>query len=166
VRILEGDARQAHPESMMNRNAMIAAAMALALPAKPVLACAMVSVPTPGRVIAAEAPAAAVTHAAPLFMPVAMVPVAARESGAVALAVQQREAVASLLRKAGSTPAEAQRQAGQLTADDLAVLAANPKMVQPAGEMDELTKNLIWALVIAGVVVAIVIAADGYISIN
>ena len=151
----------------MNRRPIIAAALALLLPVKPVFAWAMMPAQGPSYVVAVNAPFVLATHAAPPLLPVALIAIPVIEPDAAAPAIQQQRAiVASLLLETGCDQAEAQRQARQLTAEDLAVLAANPRMIQKAGEMDELTKNLIWALVIAGVVVAIVIAADGSISVN
>ena len=91
-----------------------------------------------------------------VFAPVALVPL---ES----LALQeQREIIAGQLIDLGREADAARGMAAELTADDLAVLLANPKMMRKAGAIDV----IIWALLIAGVVVALVIAADGSILVS
>lgn len=131
---------------------LIAALLVLMFPAQPLLAITTLH--------AARAEANGWTGS---FVPVAFVPLAALSP---AMLEQSRSAIAAQLVKIGYAAEQAQRMSGELTPDDLAVLLANPKMMQKAGEMDAVTKNIIIALIVAGVVVGIVIAANGSININ
>jgi hypothetical protein len=76
----------------------------------------------------------------------------------------ERAEVARQLVSLGYDPAEADRAAGELTDEDIAVLLGNPKMMQTAGE----SPNLTAAFIIGGVIVAgvIILAANGSGSIS
>lgn len=68
----------------------------------------------------------------------------------------QRESIAHILIALGEADDAAHQMANELTAEDLAVLLANPKMMQRAGDLGV----IIAAVVIVGVVVALLILAD------
>jgi hypothetical protein len=145
---------------------LIAVVLAFALPVQPVVALPFLSQRHTSVALAmlpacADLPPMSLPCSA--LMPITLVPIGVVPSSAFD---EQRGTIAGQLVELGYAAEVAQQMASELTPNDLAVLLGNPKMMQKAGEMDELTKNVIWALVIAGIVVAIVIAADGSISIN
>jgi hypothetical protein len=140
-----------------SRQRLIAAIMAIALPGAPVL-----SRPLPQPCEAVAAPEVVALSMTPIAassltdLPAVLVPL-------TALAVEdQRSIIAQQLESLGRPTDVAQQMAGELTADDLEVLLANPKMMQRAGEIDV----IIWALLVAGVVVALVIAADSAVVVS
>lgn len=65
----------------------------------------------------------------------------------------------------GVDPVVAAEQVALLTAEDLAVLAAHPAMLQPAGNPAAHQRNLILGLLLAGAIVGLAIASDGSSSI-
>ena len=82
------------------------------------------------------------------FVPVASLPTATLES--------QRGAISEILVALGSDEVRAREMSTQLTAEDLAVLLANPRMMQKAGD----AVLIIGALLVVGVIVALVLMAD------
>jgi len=119
------------------------------------MACsAMLVVPDVARA-AAAAPSATVTDAAP--------PAPAARDDAPLNVVAARLQVMDQLIDFGRPPEEARRIAAALTADDLAVLAANPAMMQAAGEANaQMTSLIIAGLVIGGLVVLLIAADSGF----
>jgi hypothetical protein len=89
-------------------------------------------------------------------LPAALVPLTALAIG------EQRQIIAQQLESLGRAANTARNMADELTAEDLAVLLANPKMMQKAGEIDV----IVWAIIVVGVVVALVIAAEGTVIVN
>ena len=85
--------------------------------------------------------------------PVALVPVTALSAAAIET---QRGAIAQIMIELGEGEDRARQAAMELTADDLAVLLANPKMMQKAGDL----ALIVGALIIVGVIVALVVLAD------
>jgi hypothetical protein len=144
---------------------LIAVVLAFALPVQPLVALPFLSQRHTSVALAMPACDKSPPMSLPFsaFIPVMLVPIGVVPSSALD---EQRGTIAGQLVELGYAADVAQQMASELTPNDLAVLLDNPRMMQKAGEMDELTKNVIWALVIAGIVVAIVIAADGSISIN
>ncbi|MBT8486565.1 MAG: hypothetical protein HKO59_14080 [Phycisphaerales bacterium] len=65
------------------------------------------------------------------------------------------------LQRLGRDIAAAAQVAAELTPDDLAVLFANPKMMQPAGEYSAQSANLMAALLLLGGIIALAAASDG-----
>ena len=81
--------------------------------------------------------------------------------------VHQRAIIAVQLVALGDTPSCGKDAAGRLTAEDLAVLLANPLMMQRAGALNELQLSyVLGAVVIGGIVALIVFADSGFIIIN
>ncbi len=139
------------------RTRTLAAALAFSLPAQTLLvqrpSAALAPAPACNSITLPIAPMV-VSHTA--LSPAVLVPLTALSPD------EQRHIIAGQLIELGRDNAAAQQMAGELTPDDLAVLLANPKMMQKAGAIDV----VIWALIIAGVVVAIVVAAEGTIVVN
>jgi len=157
-----------------HRARSIAAILTVALTTQPLLAWPAL------RRLEARAPA---PPSAPAFIAIAVAPTpangaAARPSpyfpiayaplavAAPALLQEQRSTIAERLIALGYAPDAAVRMTAELTPDDLAVISANPKMMQKAGEMDDAAWNIVIALIVAGVVVGIVIAANGSIHVH
>jgi hypothetical protein len=132
-------------------------AMALLLPAQPLLAAHRAPQPTVNAadaiVVSSVVP---VTASLATDLPAALVPLTALAIG------EQRQIIAQQLESLGRAANTARNMADELTAEDLAVLLANPKMMQKAGEIDV----IVWAIIVVGVVVALVIAAEGTVIVN
>jgi hypothetical protein len=88
-----------------------------------------------------------------MLLPVALVPVGELSTAAIET---QRSAIAEIMIELGENEDRARQMATELTGEDLAVLLANPKMMQKAGNLT----LIVMALVVVGVVVALVLAAD------
>lgn len=126
-------------------------------------------------VAAVAAAAAAAATAAPLRGE-APAGAAAREgeftlaAGAVTLVLDEpaaRQAIAAQLVLIGRDPDEASAAAGCLTAADLAVLLANPDMMQAAGAADSVwIMILIGVLVLGGLIVLAATADSGFLFIG
>jgi hypothetical protein len=79
----------------------------------------------------------------------------------------QRDALRRSLIDLGEAPEDAGAAVQWLTADDLAVLASNPRMLQRAGSMSITTETIIiWAVIIAGIVILFIVADTGFIVQN
>jgi hypothetical protein len=132
-------------------------AMALLLPAQPLLAAHPAPQPSvraaDAIVVSSVVP---VTASLATDLPAALVPLTALAIG------EQRQIIAQQLESLGRAADTARNMADELTAEDLAVLLANPKMMQKAGEIDV----IVWAIIVVGVVVALVIAAEGTVIVN
>lgn len=89
--------------------------------------------------------------------PIAIMPLSAVSP---ALLEQQRSSISAQLVNLGFEAVAADGMAGELTAGDLAVLSANPKMMQKAGDMDATLELLLWTVIIVGTIVVLVIVAD------
>ncbi|MFK7960214.1 MAG: hypothetical protein AB8G96_06780 [Phycisphaerales bacterium] len=61
----------------------------------------------------------------------------------------------------GTAPERAAEQVVALTAEDLALLASHPAMLQPAGAMDAQTTNLLLGLAVLGGIIALAAASSG-----
>jgi hypothetical protein len=103
------------------------------------------------------------------LLPVAVVPVTLAPVNGLSPALSkavietQRGAIAEILIELGEDEERARQMATELTADDLAVLLANPKMMQKAGNVE----MIIIAVLIVGGIVALALAADsGFIIIS
>ena len=78
----------------------------------------------------------------------------------------ERQALAQRLVELGHTPEEAIALVVQLTDADLAVLSENPRMVQRAGTMSNLTEAyVIGAIIIAGIVI-LAVSGNGFVNVN
>jgi hypothetical protein len=87
------------------------------------------------------------------LVPVMLVPAAALSTAAIET---QRGAIAEIMVELGEDHERARQMATELSADDLAVLLANPKMMQKAGD----SETIIVAALIVGGIVALALAAD------
>lgn len=67
-----------------------------------------------------------------------------------------RQAILQRLEKLGANPDQAARSVAMLNQDDLATLAANPRMIQRAGDTDSITREAFWGCVALGAVAAII----------
>lgn len=76
----------------------------------------------------------------------------------------RRQCLTQRLVELGRAPAEARAMVAELTPDDLAVLAANPLMMQPAGAGTQEDMTLIYGLLIVGALIALAAATDGFVS--
>lgn len=108
---------------------------------------------TPGAQASPALDAAAYPSNQIIASPVMLVPVTALPAASLET---QRSAIAQIMIELGEDEDRAQQMASELTADDLAVLLANPKMMQKAGDI----VLIICAVIVVGVIVALVIAAD------
>lgn len=98
------------------------------------------------------------------LMPIAIVPLS---SVSPAILEAQRDSISEQLADLGFDIGAASGMAGQLTPQDLAVLTANPRMMQQAGDMEDTLFVIVCAVLVVGVCVALVIAADdGTVVIN
>jgi hypothetical protein len=78
----------------------------------------------------------------------------------------QRLWIAAELIALGRAPDAALEAASRLTAEDLAVLLANPRMIQAAGASNRVLMSIIiGALIIAGLI-ALAASGDGFVMIN
>ena len=87
------------------------------------------------------------------LLPIAVLPVSALSP---AMIEAQRGAIAEIMIKLGEDEDRARQMATELTAEDLAVLLANPKMMQKAGDL----ALIVIVVVIVGGIVALALAAD------
>jgi hypothetical protein len=87
------------------------------------------------------------------LLPVALIPVTALSP---AMIETQRGAIEQIMITLGKDEDQARQMATELTAEDLAVLLANPKMMQKAGDLGDI---LIVVLIVGGIVV-LALAAD------
>ena len=91
--------------------------------------------------------------------PVAFVPITALPTAAIET---QRSAIAEIMIELGEDEDRARQMATELTAEDLAVLLANPKMMQKAGDV----VIIILAVVLVCGIVALALAADSAVIIT
>ena len=158
---------------MSLRDRSICCVLAASFPAHSVLALA--TLPSPrampaATLVLATAPAAPAAPApfAPLaprtggWMPSALCPftVVPLASASPVFLEQQRGAIVSQLVHLGYDLGAADGMASELTAEDLAVLLANPKMMQKAGDMEDTLFVVVCAVLLVGLVVVLVLAAD------
>ncbi|HVP72525.1 MAG TPA: hypothetical protein VMS30_02220 [Phycisphaerales bacterium] len=152
---------------MSLRDRLICCLLAASFPGHSLLAMGMLPRPLamPAATVVAIAPAPSAAPAAPpaggwmpsTLCPFTIVPLA---SVSPAFIEQQRAAITSQLVGLGYDLGAADGMASELTAEDLAVLLANPKMMQKAGEMDDSLFVLVCVVVVIGAVVALAILAD------
>ena len=86
-------------------------------------------------------------------VPVTLIPATALSTAEIET---QRGAIAEIMIKLGEDEDRARQMATELTAEDLAVLLANPKMMQKAGDL----AVIVVAVLIVGGIVALALAAD------
>jgi hypothetical protein len=140
------------------RARLLSAVLAMSFPAQPIMALG--TMPAPAAIVtsftvqtcAEQTTAFASRGVSTSFFPIAFVPLAAL---APAMLEEQRSTVAAQLVNLGYAADVAEALAGELTGDDLDVLLANPKMMQQAGHISP----VVWALIIAGVIVAVAAVA-------
>jgi len=101
-----------------------------------------------------------------LVMLVAAHPLAARPMATPDEDGGRRDAVVARMIDAGDTPDEARRKASRLTPEDLAVLATNPLMIQPAGTMDVSTEMFIGTTLVVGIIVVLAVAGSTVIIVS
>ncbi len=77
-----------------------------------------------------------------------------------------RELVARQLFELGRSVTEANGLASRLTEEDLAVLLANPEMMQSAGGMNRVVLSIIVAGLIVAAIIAIAASSNGFIHIG
>lgn len=132
--------------------AMILAAVCAVQPA--------LAAPRPGPVADPSAPASVAT--------VLVVDGRLAEGAAAARADldARRDEIARQLIDLGRAPETARALADQLTDEDLQVLLANPRMMQPAGDSSKMVLNIVVAALVVGGIVALALAADGSIVQN
>ena len=123
---------------------------ALACPMSAVEARPSASVSPANMVPVSPLPFSVFSDSAP---PVTLIPVTSLSAAAIET---QRTAIAQIMVELGEDDDRARQMATELTADDLAVLLANPKMMQKAGDLEV----ILVALAIAGVIIALVLLAD------
>lgn len=121
---------------------------------------------------------AALLALAVAWQPVAAIPDEAPALGAEPLAIiaplpaaatfeAQRHLVRQRLIELGDDPAAADASVAWLTPADLAVLGANPAMLQRAGGSSVTTTTIIiWAIIIAGIVILFIVSDNGFIIQN
>ncbi|MFG0328654.1 MAG: hypothetical protein ACF8PN_02040 [Phycisphaerales bacterium] len=80
--------------------------------------------------------------------------------------LEQRIEVAGQLEALGVDPVTAREQALELTANDLAVLAANPLMMQRAGDSSQRDKAIFLTVLVVVAIVALSFAAGGGVSVG
>jgi len=104
--------------------------------------------------------AAAVPAAVAATPPVETAPRPAERIDEPLAVVAARLGIMQRLIEVGRSPEEARRIAAALTPEDLAVLAANPAMMQEAGEANAQMTSLILAGLVIGGLVALLLTAD------
>ncbi len=149
---------------MSLRDRLICCLLAASFPAHSVLALAMLPPPlaTPTATLVFATAPIALAPPTGGWMPSALcpftfVPLAAASP---AFIEQQRGAIISQLVHLGYDLGAADGMASELTAEDLAVLLANPKMMQKAGDMDDTLFVVVGVVLLVGLVVVLVLAAD------
>ena len=154
---------------MSLRDRLICCLLAASFPGHSLLAMGMLPRPLamPAATVVAIAPAPSAAPAAPpaggwmpsTLCPFTIVPLA---SVSPAFIEQQRAAITSQLVGLGYDLGAADGMASELTAEDLAVLLANPKMMQKAGDV----VIIILAVVLVCGIVALALAADSAVIIT
>lgn len=142
------------------RAQLLSGVLATSFPAHPVLAMSMLpEVRRESVTLRASATDQEAAHRAmgSGFAPIMLVPIS---SVSTAILEQQRGSIASQLKSLGFEAEAAATMAGELNAEDLQVLLANPKMMQRAGELDSGLEAIFWVALIVGVVVLLVVLSD------
>ncbi len=105
--------------------------------------------------------------AAVLAAMLGVAPVLAEPGEAPAPALETHRAdIAGQMVEIGRTPQEAHNAASRLTARDLEVLLANPRMMQPAGAMTAQAEMLLGTVLIVALIVALAVAGGSVIIIT